>query len=100
MWINLRGPCLHSLPPLILKFIHSEKDAMKTMKTNDWHLEGALEAYYSQEHVEAATEENRWEMLFNKYKGQDCLLKPCKLKTIYLFYTLLIQSLVIILFYI
>ncbi|WMV59484.1 hypothetical protein MTR67_052869 [Solanum verrucosum] len=46
----------------------SEKSAIQTMKTNDWRLEGALEAYYNQEHVKAAIEKNRWEVLFNKYK--------------------------------
>ncbi|PHU00038.1 hypothetical protein BC332_29825 [Capsicum chinense] len=46
----------------------TEKIALQFMKTNDWHLEGALEKYYSQEHIKEAIEKNRWEMLFNKYK--------------------------------
>ncbi|XP_060209004.1 uncharacterized protein LOC132636258 isoform X2 [Lycium barbarum] len=46
----------------------SEKVAIQTLKTNDWHLEGALEAFYSQDHIKAATEKNRWEGLFKKYK--------------------------------
>ncbi|KAJ8568402.1 hypothetical protein K7X08_027935 [Anisodus acutangulus] len=46
----------------------SEKVAIQTVKTKDWHLEGALEAFYSQEHIKEATEKNPWEVLFNKYK--------------------------------
>nr|AJR16774.1 defective in cullin neddylation 1 protein [Petunia integrifolia subsp. inflata] len=50
----------------------SEKVAIQTMKTNDWHLEGALEAFYSQANVKAEQEKNRWEVLFNKYKDPNC----------------------------
>lgn len=57
-----------------LNYIHSEKYAIQTMKTNDWRLEGALDAYYNQEHIKAATEKNRWEVLFNKYKGYDSFI--------------------------
>ncbi|KAM3248318.1 hypothetical protein P3L10_010086 [Capsicum annuum] len=46
----------------------SDKVPIQFMKINDWHLEGALQAFYSQEYIKAATEKNRWEMLFNKYK--------------------------------
>lgn len=86
----MRGPSFLSLPHLIFIYIHSDKVPIQFMKINDWHLEGALQAFYSQEYIKAATEKNRWEMLFNKYKGQDCLLKSCKLDTIYLFDNLLI----------
>lgn len=46
----------------------SEKVAIQTMKTHDWHLEGALEAFYNEGNAKAVQEKNRWEVLFNKYK--------------------------------
>lgn len=43
----------------------SEKSAIQHLKNNDWDFQLAVGEYYSQEH---ATEKNRCEVLFNKYK--------------------------------
>lgn len=61
---------LVSLPQLHhLYFGCSEKVAHQALKASDWHLEGALDVFYSQPQVKSSADKRRLEELYNRYKG-------------------------------
>ncbi|XP_031487511.1 uncharacterized protein LOC116255719 isoform X2 [Nymphaea colorata] len=46
----------------------SEKIALQALKASDWHLEGALDLFYSQPQVRAVTDSRHLEELYHRYK--------------------------------
>ncbi|XP_048494851.1 uncharacterized protein LOC104906365 isoform X2 [Beta vulgaris subsp. vulgaris] len=46
----------------------SEKVAHQALKAGDWHLEGALDVFYSQPQIKSFTDSKHLEELFNQYK--------------------------------
>nr|GLL38235.1 uncharacterized protein LOC102604381 isoform X2 [Ipomoea trifida] len=46
----------------------SEKVAHQALKASDWHLEGALDVFYSQPQVKSSADKRRLEELYNRYK--------------------------------
>lgn len=50
----------------------SEKVAHQALKAGDWHLEGALDVFYSQPQIKSFTDSKHLEELFNQYKGMAC----------------------------
>ncbi|XP_021864451.1 uncharacterized protein [Spinacia oleracea] len=46
----------------------SDKVAHQALKAGDWHLEGALDVYYSQPQIKSLTDSRNLEELFNRYR--------------------------------
>lgn len=48
----------------------SDKIALQSLKASDWHLEGALDVFYSQPQVRNYTDTRHLEELYNRYKDR------------------------------
>ncbi|GKV29451.1 hypothetical protein SLEP1_g38378 [Rubroshorea leprosula] len=46
----------------------SEKVALQALKASDWHLDGALDVYYSQPQIRTFTDTRHLEELYKRYK--------------------------------
>ncbi|CAO2814542.1 unnamed protein product [Amaranthus hypochondriacus] len=46
----------------------SDKVAIQALKAGDWHLEGALDIFYSQPHIKSFTDSRHLEELYNRYR--------------------------------
>lgn len=56
---------------------YSEKVAHQALKASDWHLDGALDIFYSHPQIRGVIDSRRLEELYQRYKGKYCMLVDC-----------------------